>query len=292
MIASNHKKNGVKIIYSPACLEYQDPGHPESPARVEYAAAWLKKKGYKFIGPEPAGEEDLLLVHDKDLINRVKTGNFFEADTPNLPGIYDYARHAVGGAIAAADLAVKGEPAFSLMRPPGHHAGRHKLGGFCYFNNLAVAVKKLLARGQRVAIIDFDVHHGNGTQDIFLGEAKAVYVSLHRIGIYPSTGYESEDNCYNFPFADAPSPDEYLAVFKEALKIVYEFNADILAVSAGFDGYEGDPLVGLGLMIETYSVMGAEIAKLCKSTFAVLEGGYSDKLGECVGSFLKGWESV
>ena len=140
----------MKLIYSEKSLGFSEPGHEESPERLKSIVEYLKKKGRsEFVEPAPASDEDLLRAHAPELIERVKANDFFEPDTPNLPGIYDYALLACGAAIMAAESAVEGTPALSLARPPGHHAGKRTLGGFCYFNNMAVAVKKLRLREVR-----------------------------------------------------------------------------------------------------------------------------------------------
>ena len=170
----------MKIIFSAACATYETAGHPESPRRVLASAESLREnKRHQFIEAKPCDEADILRVHTRRLVDEVKRGEFFEPDTPALPGIFEHARRSAGAAIQAAELAWRGEPAFSLMRPPGHHASRDKLMGFCYFNNNAIAVARLLAaKGgpARVAIVDFDCHHGNGTEDIFHDEARVRFV--------------------------------------------------------------------------------------------------------------------
>lgn len=280
-----------KIIYSPECLEYKDEGHPESPSRVASAVEYLAAKGYEFAGPKPATEADVLLVHGRDLVDRVKSGQFFESDTPSLPNIYDYALLSVGSAIMASQLALSGESAFSLMRPPGHHAGVRKLGGFCYFNNIAVAAKKLIDQGKRVAIVDIDCHHGNGTQEIFLGQENIIYLSLHQGGIYPNTGYESEDNCYNFPLEADISEKDYLKILDTSLAEVKKFKPDVLAVSAGFDAYKHDPLTGMNLGLDIFTEIGRKIGELQVPIFTTLEGGYSKDLGQCIYNLLAGLEA-
>jgi len=218
----------------------------------------------------------------------VKGGNFFDLDTPNLPGIFDYARLAVGGALKALEITNKEGISFALIRPPGHHAGKSKLGGFCYFNNIAIATRK---SGKKCSIIDIDCHHGNGTQDIFLGDDKVMYFSIHRNRyFYPGTGEKSIGNCINYPL-HYPSENEWLDSFYSIIKKNLEFNPEIIAVSAGFDAYSNDPIAGLGLDEEVYEEIGREISKLKKPTVCTLEGGYSDKLPQCIYNFLKGFES-
>ena len=144
----------MKIIFDSRCLEYSFPGHPESPQRIKLAYDYLKSKNYEFILPQDFSEELILNVHTWEHITRVKNGNFYDPDTPRIEGIYYYAKRAVEGAITAYEVAINDGVAFSLMRPPGHHAGKNFLGGFCYLNNIAVAVAKALNEGKRVAILD------------------------------------------------------------------------------------------------------------------------------------------
>lgn len=287
----NYAKVGgkkVKIISSPKCLEYEAPGHPESPTRVASATRFLKDKGFEFIEPQPAAEKDVLAVHERSFLEQVKTGNFSDIDTPSFPNIYSHALLSAGAAAQAAEMALAGRNTFSLMRPPGHHAGKNFLGGFCYFNNIAIGVAKILEKVKRVAIIDIDCHHGNGTQDIFLGSKVVLYTSLHQGHIFPGTGLKSKGNCLNYPLEAGIGPKEYLAVFEKALKEVQEFNPALVAISAGFDTYKGDPLTNINLEKETYLTIGQMITDLNKPHFSVLEGGYSQDLGECIYNFLEG----
>lgn len=204
-----------------------------------------------------------------------------------MAGIYNYARLAVGGSLKALKIIDTERIAFALIRPPGHHSGRSNLGGFCYFNNIAVAVRKSL---KKCAIVDIDCHHGNGTQDIFLRDDKVMYFSIHRNRFfYPGTGTESIGNCINYPLHN-PSPSDWLNAFYSIISKVNEFSPELIAVSAGFDAYKGDPLAGLGLSEEVYEEIGKEISLLSKPTLCVLEGGYSDKLPVCLFNFLKGLE--
>jgi len=262
-------------------------GHPESPRRVSGSFEYLKGK-YECAAPKPADEGDLLLVHTRELIGQVRSGDFWDGDSPAYPNLWEYALLSVGAALGASQYALSGEQSFSLMRPPGHHAGKAFLGGFCYFNNVAIAAAKSLEKVEKVAIIDFDCHHGNGTQDIFLGHDRVMYVSLHQSPLYPGTGFTSELNCRNFPVTGGTAEEEYLAVFGEALDEVREFGPDLVGVSAGFDTFRGDPITSLGLEVGSYEKIGRLIAELGKPTFSVLEGGYSEKLPECIESYLQG----
>ena len=310
------------IVYSPRCLDYAAPGHPENPERVRSAVAQLHKEFHTWVTPEPCAEADILRVHTRAMLDAVRTGTFSDADTPFFPQIFELARLAAGGAILAAERARAGTPAFSLMRPPGHHAERDRIMGFCYFNNLAIAVARNLevrtanpstrdtkGSGQpsdtmmdKVAILDFDCHHGNGTEDIFRGNDRVLFVSLHQSPGYPGTGITSEGNCINYALPPDTGPEEFLDALDESLSRIREFQPDLLGVSAGFDAYRGDPITQMGLETETFREVGRRIAdftRLAKSAvgdaralpcFAVLEGGYSREFPHCVEEFVGGWE--
>ncbi|MBI5740544.1 MAG: histone deacetylase [Nitrospirae bacterium] len=281
----------MKIFYSPKCLEYSQPGHPEAPARARSTYEYLEKKGYEFTAPRPCADEDILLAHSPQMRDSVRNGSFFDPDTPVFPGIFDIAKLAAGGAIEAAmHCLTTGEKAFSLMRPPGHHATRSNPGGFCYFNNIAIASLKVKEKAGKIAVVDFDCHHGNGTEDILLGSRDFLYLSLHQSPLYPGTGLRSRENCINYPLPARTTPIEYLSLLKKGLEKVTEFAPDLLAISAGFDTYKLDPIAGLSLEQETYWEIGRMLKALNKPTFAVLEGGYSRDLPECVHQFLIGLE--
>ena len=277
----------TKIIFSEKCLEYGS-WHIEGPERVRRAYEILKEKDYEFLAPEPASEEDILRVHDADYVRRLKDGFVEDADTPAYENIYEIARLSAGGAILAAKVG-----GFSLMRPPGHHAGRRgkALGvstkGFCYLNNIAIAVKYL---GKPALILDIDGHHGNGTQEIFLGDENVTYVGLHRYPYYPGTGYSSEANCLNFPLRADCGNEVYLKTLDEALSKVDVDRFEVVAVSAGFDAHAGD-LASLGLTKKGYREIGKRIASLNKHTFFVLEGGYSgENNGKDIDEMLRSFE--
>jgi len=275
-----------KIVFSEKCLGYGS-WHVEGPERVRKAHEILKERGYEFLKPELAKEEDLLKVHDDEYVWMVKKGMVEDGDTPAYDNIFEFAKLSAGAAILAAEI--KG---FSLMRPPGHHAGGHGVAlgastrGFCYFNNIAVAVKHL---GKRTLILDIDGHHGNGTQEIFYGDKKVVYLSLHRHPNYPGTGIISEANCVNYPLPPDCGNEEYLKTFHKALAAVDKDRFEIVAVSAGFDTHDGD-LASLGLTEKGYREIGKGIAALKKPTFFVLEGGYKgEHVGRDIDELLKGF---
>jgi acetoin utilization deacetylase AcuC-like enzyme len=277
----------TKIIFSERCLGYGQY-HIEGPERVRKAAEILRSKGYEFLKPEPASEEDLLKVHDMDYVWNVKKSLVDDPDTPAYDNIFEFARLSAGGALLAAQIG-----GFSLMRPPGHHAGKNgaALGaytrGFCYFNNLAVAVKHL---NKATLILDIDGHHGNGSQEIFLGDEKMTYVSLHRHPNYPGTGAVSEKNCLNFPLPPDCGDELHAKTLDEALSSLDTDKFEVVAISAGFDTHMGD-LASLGLTEKGYSEIGKRIGALNKPTFFVLEGGYKgDAVGNDIDHLLRAYE--
>ena len=281
----------MKIIFSEKCLLYRQPLHPESPRRVQLAYEYLKDKKFKFVEPTPCTEQDILAVHTQQLLDLIKSETFFDPDTPNIKNIFEYAKLSAGAAMQAANIALDGGFCLSLMRPPGHHATKNNLGGFCYFNNIAVAVKSILDQIGSVAILDIDAHHGNGTQDIFRGQDKVMYVSLHQVPLYPGTGLASELNCLNFHVESGATEGEYLDILGDAIKKIKDFSPDVLTVSLGFDTYIDDPLAGINLTKESYFKIARAIAKLNKRAFFILEGGYSKDLGPCTEAFLTGWSN-
>ncbi len=278
----------VKIVHSPKCEEYGHGGQAESPERVSRTRELLEQEGFEFVEPEAASRDDVLTVHRESLIEKVASHTLSLAGGSDSQTIYDYALLSVGGAKRAARFALDGQRAFSLMRPPGHHASRNSYGGFCYLNNVAVAVQSALGEVARVAIVDIDCHRGDGTQDIFSDRSEVLYVSLHQSGIYPGTGDESRDHIRNFPLPAGTDPDSYLETLDAALEEVRNFEPQLVAVSAGFDTYKDDPLTSLGLEVDTYHEIASRLSRLGPPLFAALEGGYSDRMPDCVLSFLSG----
>ncbi len=281
----------MRIVYSDKCLEYEFPEHPESPERIRKSYDLLRNRGFQFVKPEKASLNDLLLVHTQEHVNSVKNLDYYDIDTPKIPGIYEFACLSAGAATTAGRLAE--ELSFSLMRPPGHHVSSNsKPRGFCYFNNMAIAVKRLLEKYQKIAILDIDVHHGNGTQKIFSGDERVLFVSLHQSPLYPGTGIKNEENCLNFPLQPNTRKKQYLDKLEKALEAIKKFNPDILGISAGFDTYEKEKLSGLSLDVPDYFQVGYNISKLNLPTFSVLEGGYTDSLDLCIYNFLQGLKNA
>ncbi|MCK4543251.1 MAG: histone deacetylase [Spirochaetales bacterium] len=260
----------MKLIYNKIFLEH-DIDHPENKTRLKY---FYDTKETKIEN----GEQYLMLVHTKEHIDNIKKTSNVEGsigfDTMTCKRSYEVACYAVGAAIQAAK---KG--GFALVRPPGHHATKYQAMGFCLFNNIAIASKYLLNEGKRVFILDFDIHHGNGTQDILLGEKNVVYFSTHQSPCYPGTGLKDEKNCINIPLPLGTVDDVYIKQLEERLiPAIKAFNPDIVGVSAGFDSYYKDyhymnPTVGFKLTKKSYEKI-KDILQDYKNFF-VLEGGYN-----------------
>jgi acetoin utilization deacetylase AcuC-like enzyme len=289
------------IIHSTRCLDYESSGHPERPARIRSALQCLRDGPHTWLEPAPCTDADLLLVHEPSQLEAVRTGRYHDSDTPFFPHIDQLARLAAGGAVLAAETALAGQPAFSLMRPPGHHATKNRVMGFCYYNNIAVAVARVLRQTARpVAILDFDCHHGNGTEDIFQGDHFVTYASLHQSPCYPGTGLWMRHNCWNYPLLPGTMPDEFLTALDDCLEKLHHIGPSLLAISAGFDSYRNDPITEMNLDVETFGVVGEKIRQFCQRaakpdgtplpSFAVMEGGYAENVGECVRAFIEGWE--
>jgi acetoin utilization deacetylase AcuC-like enzyme len=285
----------MKIITDDACTGYSQPGHPEKPARIARTAEKLRAQtelAVTWARPGPVEDAAILRAHTPELLAGLNSAEAFDADTPAYPGIAGYARASVGAALEAMRSARKGETVFSLMRPPGHHATRNRIMGFCYLNNIAIAALEALATGiKRVAVFDFDVHHGNGTEDIFLNTAGAAFFSIHQFPAYPGTGRSNVGgNCFNYPVPPALPRAEYREVFSSALEELKKFKPELVGVSAGFDAYAHDPLAQETLEAEDFFWLGREIRALSLPTFSLLEGGYSRDLPELVFSYLQGLE--
>jgi acetoin utilization deacetylase AcuC-like enzyme len=283
----------VKIITDEKCVGYSRVGHPERPARVAATVAKLKAQEelpIQWLAPSRVADEQILRAHSHEMLARLNEPADFDGDTPYHENIADYARTSVAAALDAMKLARSGETVFSLMRPPGHHATRARSMGFCYLNNIAIAVLEALATGtERAAVFDFDVHHGNGTEDILLDRANAAFFSVHQFPCYPGTGQKNlGDNCFNYPVAPSTPRETWRATLSRALNDLKRFGPSLIAVSAGFDAYLRDPLADGTLLAEDFFWIGREIRSLNVPFFSLLEGGYSSDLPELIFSYLKG----
>jgi acetoin utilization deacetylase AcuC-like enzyme len=257
----------VKIVYSKK-YEERYPANPvENPDRVRLPAIELRKAGYEFIEPEPCSLADISRVHGKEHIDRVRGSGHFEA-----------ASIAASGAIRAAELAMQGEPAFALVRPPGHHAAANRAWGMCYFNNMAIAVKRIRPRAQKVLIIDIDLHFGDGTVSIFRGD--------HDVKIVNPGSVDS-----NFDYLNMDASG-----YKRQVEAAFQgFEYDIVGVSAGFDTYIED--WGGLLSNDDFFKIGQAVREAAENRcqgrrFAILEGGYNANLQHNIANFIRGFGSV
>jgi acetoin utilization deacetylase AcuC-like enzyme len=285
----------VQIITDERCAGYSSYGHPESPRRITATLAHLKQQtelSLVWTAPGEVSDGQILRAHSPEHLARLKIPEDFDADTPFYENINDYAHASAAAALDALKAARNGEAVFSLMRPPGHHATRKQPMGFCYLNNIAIAALEAVATGaRRVAVFDFDVHHGNGTEAILLNQPGVAFFSIHLYPFYPGTGAaDAGENCFNYPVAPGSSRESYRATLAQALDDLKKFKPDLVAVSAGFDAYVRDPLGAGTLEPEDFHWLGQSLRAPGAPMFSVLEGGYSRDLPELILAYLKGVE--
>jgi acetoin utilization deacetylase AcuC-like enzyme len=271
-------------------------GHPEKIDRVTAVIDNFKRLDNKnLIWKKPSTFNQSLLIktHSSDYINQVNQSfpndgfAFLDGDTVVSPGSKDATKDAVGSIIAAIDGVQNKEfkNAFCAVRPPGHHAEKEKAMGFCIYNNVAVGANYLIEKYKykKIAIIDFDVHHGNGTQNIFYDNEKVLYISTHQYPYYPGSGSEKEkgnfDNIFNIPLEAGTTATEYLNAYEHVLKKLKEFKPEFLLFSAGFDAHIDDPLAQLKLRSEDFYTLTKRTLEISKSfcngnVVSILEGGY------------------
>ncbi|MGY0505979.1 histone deacetylase family protein [Luteimonas sp. e5] len=295
----------LKLYTHPACLGHDTgPGHPECSARLQAVIEAIDQAlpGADWHDAPRALREDLMQVHAGELISRVldtpcDTPEWLDPDTVRSPGSAEAALRAAGAGIAAVEWTLQGphSRAFCAVRPPGHHAEAGTAMGFCLFNNIAVAAAHALQDKlvRSVAIIDFDVHHGNGTEDIFRHDPRVLYVSSHQAGLYPSSGMGDaiaggRGHIRNRPLPPGCGPDEFRRVWRhELLPHIADFAPDMLFISAGFDAHRADPLAGLELEAADFAWLTEALLRIADASaqgrvISMLEGGYDlDALAEC-----------
>lgn len=286
----------MKIITDPRCTDYSAPGHPERPERISRSLDRLKNQttlGIDWEKPLPVEESILLRAHSEAHLKRLSQSEVFDGDTPAYPHIAEHARSSAGAALRALEAARKGTPNFSLIRPPGHHALRERAMGFCYLNSIAIAVFEAQATGaKKVAVFDFDVHHGNGTEALLLGRPDCAYFSVHQYPAYPGTGREHQKNSFNYPVPPDSPAEKYREACTAALTELKKFKPDLIGVSAGFDAYKRDPLCQQKMDVEDFHWLGKTIREIGLPVFHVLEGGYSSDLPDLIFAYLKGFSGA
>ncbi len=279
------------VLHDPRCADYGRPGHPERPARVVETAKHLRTTfpAWTWRVPTAATDEDVLRAHTAAHLQRLDLAEDFDGDTAYFPGIADHARRAAGAALQAAEAALAGQPAFALMRPPGHHATADQAMGFCYLNSIAIAALAARTRVERVAVWDFDAHHGNGTEAILRGRPGMLFVSVHQHPGYPGTCTRSFENCRNFPVAPRTPRERHMEALVQSWQEIEAFHPHLVLVSAGFDAYADDPITEMTLVRDDFATLGSWLRTSRLPAAAVLEGGYSPDLPQLIAAFLGAW---
>ena len=288
------------------------PGHFERPDRhqvMQIVTTEFRQGGGLVLEPRPASDEEIGRVHEAEYVSLIREtagrAVALDPDTFTSPRSYDVARLAAGAAVTAVEQVLRGGDqarALALVRPPGHHAERNRAMGFCLFNNIAIAAAHARAHGlDRVAIVDYDVHHGNGTQWSFYGDHSVLFISSHQHPYYPGTGAADEIGTaagkgftVNLPLSAGATDADYERVYAQiALPILRQFRPDLILLSAGFDAYQDDPLGGMRVTAGGFERLTAALvdvaAECCRGRMvAVTEGGYDlAGLGDCLRASIR-----
>jgi len=308
------------LITHPACLEHVTPaGHPEQVARLEHILRALKDKDLLRVKAPMGSEDDIMRCHPASHVTDLRSAlpnvghRQLDADTHMSPGSLDAAFRAVGAVTKAVDMVMNGEAgnAFAAIRPPGHHCETSTPMGFCLFGNVAIGAKYALEHHglKRVAVVDFDVHHGNGTQDLLWNEKRALTITSQQMPLWPGTGERSDkggfDNVVNLPIAPESKGDQMCALYTaEVFPRLRAFKPEMIFISAGFDAHQYDPLANLNWSTGDFKWLTQELCKIageiCEGrVVSALEGGYDlDALAEAVAAHVdalreaSGWATL
>ena len=296
----------TQIVFSEEFSKHNNMSHPENASRLHVMMEEIKKapfyKDVEFVKPEILPEKTLYEIHSERMIEQVKNisdegGSWIDMDTYVCRLDYETARLAAGGLVKVCNNVMRGKAdnAFALIRPPGHHATRDRSMGFCLFNNAAIAANELSKQGKKTLIFDFDVHHGNGTQDIFYDRKDVMYQSTHLSPHYPGTGDideigigDGEGYTINAPLSYGNGNNAVSKVLDEVfLPVAKQFNPDFIIISSGYDSHHFDPLGGLRFTSDFFGEMTARFQKIQPKIVCTLEGGYNLQwIGKCLVSQL------
>jgi len=276
----------MKILFNSKFYEHNIYSEAEGNYRIKEFMGNFRDTDYN-------GEAFVSLVHSDEYVELIRDACMdgdHVAEVRLTPESYEAACQAVGLTIKASE-----QNDFAVVRPPGHHSSHQKAAGFCFFNNIAIATQKLVNEGKKVFILDIDGHHGDGTQALFYDTDQVFYCSIHQLYAYPYTGFPEETGngtgkgfTLNYPLIAGSGDKEFIQVLEKAIGQALNFHPDVVAVSAGFDGYYKDKLLGLEYTLKSFYDCGFKLRRSFHDIFAVLEGGYHDEVKECVEAFVNG----